>query len=194
MDYITKVCNYNKSYFYDFYLDKLNIKEAIDFIADAWNNVTQTTIRNCWMKTGILPNSDDAIMVDANIQDPKFDDSMNVINTFPDASGVNEYLDSFDQNVPAEEYLNDEQIINLVQFEKEANEEDNDTSDEEIPLVSAKQAVNGLKTFIQYFEQQNNDSQFNTNELYIFRKYFHIVKVKETNSKRQGTLDNFLNN
>ena len=76
MDYITKVCNYNKSYFYDFYLDKLNIKEAIDFIADAWNNVTQTTIRNCWMKTGILPNSDDAIMVDANIQDPKFVDSV----------------------------------------------------------------------------------------------------------------------
>ena len=80
------------------------------------------------MKTGILPNSDDAIMVDANIQDPKFDDSMNVINTFPDVSDVNKYLHSFDQ---------------------EMNENDNDSSsDEEIPLIPVTNAISSLETFI----------------------------------------------
>ena len=132
---------------------------------------------------------DDSIDNDDNMNDIEY-----LLQNLPEAAKVQEYLKQFDSPISTEEVLTDEQIINLVQFEKEANEEDNDTSDEEIYLVSAKQAVNGLKTFIQYFEQQNNDSQFNTNELYIFRKYFHIVKVKETNSKRQGTLDNFLNN
>ena len=31
------------------------MKEAIDHIALAWNNVSQITIQNCWNKTGILP-------------------------------------------------------------------------------------------------------------------------------------------
>ena len=37
--------------------EKVNIKEAIDYIADAWDNVTDKTIFNCWVKTGILPSS-----------------------------------------------------------------------------------------------------------------------------------------
>jgi hypothetical protein len=43
--------------------NKLNVEEAIDYIAEAWNNITPTTIQNCWMKTGILPfyNDDDDI-------------------------------------------------------------------------------------------------------------------------------------
>jgi len=92
---------------------------------------------------------------------------------------VNEYLHSFDQNVPAEEYLNDEQIINLVQFE-EMNENGNDSSsDEEILLVSAKNATNGLETFINFFEQQKNDEKFKPDDLHIFRKYLGIVRLME---------------
>ena len=64
----------------------------------------------------------------------------------------------------------------------------------EIPIVSAQQAVNSLQTFIKYFEQQDDLTQFNINDLHTFRKYLHLIKVKETNSRRQGMLDNFLNN
>ena len=45
--------------------EKVNIKNAIDYLADAWENVTDETIFNCWVKTGILPSNendmDDAI-------------------------------------------------------------------------------------------------------------------------------------
>jgi hypothetical protein len=34
----------------------INIKDAINFASIAWQNVTRETIRNCWMKTGILPD------------------------------------------------------------------------------------------------------------------------------------------
>ena len=36
--------------------NKLNLKQAIDFIAQAWNQVRGVTIANCWKVTGILPN------------------------------------------------------------------------------------------------------------------------------------------
>ena len=32
----------------------IDIKKAVDFVAKAWDNVTPTTITNCWKKTGII--------------------------------------------------------------------------------------------------------------------------------------------
>jgi len=37
--------------------EKINIKEAIDYLAESWQNVIEETIFNCWKKTGILPSS-----------------------------------------------------------------------------------------------------------------------------------------
>jgi hypothetical protein len=37
--------------------EEYNIKHAIYNVFDAWNNVDRNTIRNCWLKTGILPTS-----------------------------------------------------------------------------------------------------------------------------------------
>ncbi|CAJ0926299.1 18318_t:CDS:10 [Entrophospora sp. SA101] len=83
------------------------------------------TIRNCWIKARFLPNSDDIIIVDVNIQDLEYYDSANSINALLDANDVNEYFDIFDQD------------------------NDNDSSsDEEIPLIPVKNAINGLESFI----------------------------------------------
>ncbi|CAB4437119.1 unnamed protein product [Rhizophagus irregularis] len=38
---------------------QVKYKEAIDYITEGWNNVTQKTIRNCWIKTDILSTYDD---------------------------------------------------------------------------------------------------------------------------------------
>ena len=34
-----------------------NIKDAIYVAAEAWENVSQSVIRDCWIKTGILPDN-----------------------------------------------------------------------------------------------------------------------------------------
>ena len=39
--------------------EKINIKEAIDYLVDAWKQVTKETIYNYWKKTGILPSLTD---------------------------------------------------------------------------------------------------------------------------------------
>ena len=77
---------------------------------------------------------------------------------------------------------------------KENEDKDENSSDEEIPLITAKQAINGLEIFIKYFEQQNDNLRFNTSELHIFQKYLYITKVVEINSKKQSTIDNFIGN
>ena len=141
-----------------FYLrNKLNVKEAIDHIAESWNNITETIIRNCQEKTGILPpiNEIDMDNMDSDI-DNNIDDELDfeekieyLLQNLPEADDIHDYLQKFDSPTSTKDNFTDEQIINLVKSEE--NEDDNDTSDEEIPIVSTQQAVNCLQTFIKYF-------------------------------------------
>jgi hypothetical protein len=119
-----------------------------------------------------------------------------LLNELPEVDKIQEYFQMFDQEIPTEEILTDEEIINMIRADKEqeTNENENDNeSDEEIPLVSVNKALNELKSFISFFEQQS-DVEFNADDLSIFRRYLQVVKVKEINSKKQSTLDLFFNN
>ena len=104
----------------------------------------------------------------------------------PDAEGIQEYFQIIDQNIPTEEFLTDEQIVNMVLTEEK--EESDIEEEEEVPPVLVNKAIDGLKTFINYFEQQDN-SMYNIEDLKIFRKYLRIAKVKDFNSKKQSTID-----
>ena len=168
--------------------NKLNVKEAIDFIAEAWDNVTQTTIRNCWKKTGILPSSD-LIVDDINMEDFELDELDEIdIDFLPEADNLRNYLEILDEDIPTEEHLTDEQILNLLQDEE--YESENESEDEEVLIVSEKEEIEACKTLINYFEQQN-DPAFSIDDLHIFKKYLRIIKAKVFNSKHQTTLDNF---
>jgi hypothetical protein len=45
-------------------LQTLKISDAITLCSSAWKEVTAETIKNCWLKTGILPISEDAMEID----------------------------------------------------------------------------------------------------------------------------------
>ncbi|GES96197.1 tigger transposable element-derived protein 6-like [Rhizophagus clarus] len=179
--------------------NKLNIKEAINYIADAWSNVTQTTIQNCWIKTGILPsgnikdidinNNSDDINSDLSELESLFDELPE------DSDNLLEYFQMLDKEISTEEILTDEQIINFIKHdesEKDKDDDDDDDDDDVISLVPAKKTVDSLKIFIDYFEQQV-DNDFNFNDLQIFKKHLRIVRFKAFDSKNQTTLDAFLN-
>ena len=53
-------------FFFFVYRNKLNVRQAIDFISNSCNEVTDITIQNCWRKMGILPDTNEIEMPDAN--------------------------------------------------------------------------------------------------------------------------------
>ncbi|CAB4436504.1 unnamed protein product [Rhizophagus irregularis] len=124
----------------DYTKNKLNLKEAIEYIADGWNNVTQKTIRNCWIKTGILPSyiDDDDVNFDLRNFEPDSDatEIEDLLDNLPETDNVRNYFQILDHEIPAEENLTEEQIVNLVQLEKKEESEEDDDSDNEIPPVS----------------------------------------------------------
>ncbi|CAG8779368.1 15091_t:CDS:2 [Cetraspora pellucida] len=65
-----------------------------------------------------------------------------------------------------EETLDDTQIVETVLAEQlECKQGDPKDSDEKPPKISASEGLNGLKTFISFAEQMNNDFFFNNNDI-----------------------------
>ncbi|KAF0416232.1 CENP-b protein 1 [Gigaspora margarita] len=137
---------------------KLNVLEAIQFISDACKGVTQQTIHNCWKKTEIV----DTI------------------------SGLTAYVND-NEVVPTEEFLDDEQIVELA---TQTAEFDSSSSDEELVLISHKKGLEALTTFIDYFGQQT-DAEFKIEDLRTLKKYNNIVRRKYLANMKQKTLENF---
>ncbi|CAG8717971.1 21660_t:CDS:2 [Rhizophagus irregularis] len=119
-------------------------------------------------ETGILPTYDDDNDDDVDENDLESDlddeDIEDYFDNLPNSDDIIKYFQMLDHEIPTEKNLTDEEIVNL--------------------------AVSGLKIFINYFEQQDN-SEFNIDDLRVFRKYLRIARTQEFNSKRQSTLDMF---
>jgi len=126
---------------------------------------------------------------DMNIQEYEDDNELEgFLNELPESDKILEYFQTLDHEILTEEYLTDEQIINMIQADKENQEVEESKNDKEISIVSVKNAVSRLKNFIKFFEQQNN-VKFNNDDLHVFRKYLQIGKLIEFNSKKQWTLN-----
>ena len=190
-----------------FFRNKINVKEAMEYVAKAWDLVTAETITNCWRKTGILPtiNNDDINDID-DIDDIQQDelaiqenqkiikDLLQRFSSIQDESfslELNKYLETIDLTISTEQALTDIKIIRLV-LDEERNkvELDDSESGNESLAITIQEGFNGLKTWIQYFEEQN-DKEFNMEEMYIFRKYMDIMRRKLVESKKQKTITSF---
>src|SRR2546421_11128804 len=134
--------------------NKLNVKQAIDYIARAWDNVSITTIQNCWHATGILPgatellNADD--LADIFVVDlmPEFEFESEITRD------IEQYMQILDEPIATETILNNEEIIAMVQtdmaLEQDLDPGDTDENEMPPPLVSLQQACDVLRKTIRY--------------------------------------------
>ena len=179
--------------------ERINIKKAINYVAEAWNHVTEETVLNCWRKTGILPslsneNRDDASQIQQEEMDIKKADIDQMIkeldiDNFSAFSLANVLIDFFQklEEIPTENILDENDIIRLIQ--EEICDQNSDSEKEEI-LVSSGDALKSLKTWISFFEQQYTD-EFHVKDLNLFKRYFKIVKWLEQQSRKQSSITDF---
>ena len=180
--------------------EKINIKEAINYVAEAWDHVTEETIWNCWKKTGILPSLsneevDNAAQIRREMMDNETADINEIINELdmdnPSAASLANALNGFFhdlEEISTEELLNEDDIIRLIQDQDQ--EDDNGDSEEEQTLVPPSDALKSLQTWITFFEQQEID-ELCVEDMKIFEKYFKIVKRLEQQSRKQVSITDF---
>lgn len=149
----------------------LNIYDAINFSKNAWNSVSQQTIKNCWRHTGI-PSQDE---IDDEIED--HDDQavcdemelQDLIDQLPfdDSIGVEEFL-HIDDFLKNNEGLTDEEVISMVKSKN--NELETDLNEEEsLEIISKREALGYLNDLVVFFEH-SSDASSGLNELNLLKK------------------------
>jgi len=142
---------------------EIDIRKAINFVSEAWKNVTSITINNCWIKTGIIPldyeeQVGDATTLIQNIINDQRDNVDNLIDklNFSSALTAEEYI-SIDNN-ENNEMPTEEEILNSFE---EIEEEDVIVSSTTIPNVSINEAVKAFETAFNFLEKNNIQTDYN---------------------------------
>ncbi|CAG8627739.1 13582_t:CDS:2 [Acaulospora morrowiae] len=145
-------------------IKKLNIKEAIEIVADAWDNVKQETIKNYWLNTGILT----AEMTHTNVDNMETDeadndivelisvlDSLSIAEPSINSLTANEYIE-IDNNLVNAELPTDDELVKeilLVEGVLHPTQVDmKDSSKKEEASISVKVGREALVTARKFLE------------------------------------------
>ncbi|CAG8665120.1 16176_t:CDS:2, partial [Acaulospora morrowiae] len=156
--YILKLFEESK----DINKEKINIKDVINYVSEAWSHVTKNMIWNCWRKTGILPTlineeMNNAIQIQQEVREHEIADINQIVE---DLNKTDSYV------APLEE---------MEEVDK------NDESEEEPILISFGDAVKSLTNWITFFEQQQSN-EFKTENIDVFKKYLSLTQQLERKS------------
>lgn len=137
----------------------IDLLQAITLLTKAWNDVSSTTIANCFHKAGFKK-----IDPDESVQEEQLEEELEESNDFPDWSelGMNDvsfedFVKIYEQVIVAES-MTDLEILKLVSSEKSDQEEkDDEESDAEGQCetkISVSRAVELLIELRQFAHQQ----------------------------------------
>ena len=180
---------------------EINIKKCIKYVARAWNAVTQSTIENCWLKTGILPK-DDEVEIDLEfhaetqvhlmhmreleeVQD--LIDQLYLENPFT----ADEFI-QYDNFGLTAEMISNEEILKAILPNNPNNQEEVEDFDP-LPPITHNEAIEHYDKVILYLEQQEDNFDMKKDELNFVKKLKKEALKQRFISARQTNLNNFIN-
>jgi len=164
-----------------------NIKDAIDWVAQAWHNVSTSTIQNCWDKTGIL------------VQNPRID----IVDEFIDLSDDNgtELQSLLNQlsteHVTAEEYVNLENSVqsndaltveDIVQTIQEPSEDELSEDEPFLPNISPSEALCALDKLVIYLDQ---NQEIYSNVKSVLRNLRRSIDCQAIEIRKQSSITQY---
>ena len=183
-------------------MKKLNIKEAIEIVADAWDNVKQETIKNCWLSTGILPAEMTLVNAD-NMETDEADndivelisalDSLSIAEPSIDSLTANEYIE-IDNNLVSAELPTDEELVEEILLAEgvlhPTQVDMEDSSEKEEASISVKVGREALVTARKFLEQREFTTE---SDIRYIRNIIKRLDEAVEMSKRQTSLMEFIN-
>ncbi|KAL4096621.1 hypothetical protein QTP88_021540 [Uroleucon formosanum] len=155
---------------------KINILEALHFVNEAWNNINDVTIRNCFRHGGFVKMEEEKEdNHNKDLADKTYEDWMDI-----------------DRDLPtSEEYSEDQICQSIINEITNNNDEENDESDEKVEVVvkppSNKEVLEALDVIRRAVHHRGN----NFNIQYEYEQY--IFGILEEN-KKQTKITNFFQN
>jgi len=198
-------------------LEKINIRQAIDFAMGAWNGVQQETITNCWKSTGILPNVNEIegdeiegeeievneIEVNEDITRGIRQELHKLINELPslkDPMNVEAYLNvESEHGVQTEGVWKDDEILEIVLGDVDSGMDDDDDDDNVMKVVmepwSSKRVLESLEQISIYWQNQGGsevkDERAKQNYKMVLRMIQDVNLNRKENQKQSQITDYF---
>lgn len=177
---------------------KINVKEAIEIVADAWDNVKSETIKNCWHHTKILPSETTAVITD-NMDMDETDNIAELVLTLDNLSIVDgltaeEYIE-IDSNLVSTGLLTEEELIEeilltegvLQQAQEDIEENSSEGEEASISVKLGREALMMAKKFLE-------QKEFTTeNDIRYMRNIIQRLDESVERSKRQTSLIEYIN-
>jgi len=174
-------------------LQALKISDAITLCSHAWKAVTAETIKNCWLKTGILPISEDAMEIDTGSNNQQVGDLQNLIdelNTIEtsDKLDATEFItiDNDDSLEYGDTEVTDEEIISCVRpttLETEQEEEGI------LQTITTAEVLKSLDTVISYVKNPPQNLVFELKHINSINEIKNRIGRYEIDSRKQATLE-----
>ncbi|CAB5199979.1 unnamed protein product [Rhizophagus irregularis] len=187
-------------------LDEIDIKKCIKYIARAWNNVTNDTIKNCWLKAGIIPEygepSDDesvnreAYENNADIQLElerlrELEEVQVLINKLGfENSFTAEKFVLYDDFEVTTEMISDYEILKAVQPN---NQEKEEIEEEPLSTITHNEVIKCYDKVILYLQCQEKNYGSNDEDIKFIKKLKKEALRERFCSTKQINLDNFVN-
>ncbi|CAG8818266.1 27976_t:CDS:1, partial [Dentiscutata erythropus] len=138
----------------------VTLYDAINFVAQAWKNVTSSTIIRSWGRAGILSsmeNLDDTMHEETELKASASEEAkleaeiINIIECLPidDPLDIQEYI-KIDNYMNIEDDLTINEIVDIVNGQDESESEK-----EQEEMVKIGDAIVGLDNLIKYVQQNN---------------------------------------
>jgi|tagenome__1003787_1003787.scaffolds.fasta_scaffold20624770_2 hypothetical protein len=180
---------------------EIDIKKCIKYVVRAWDNVTQSTVKNCWLKADILPkDNEDEIDVDFRAE------TQVLLTHIKELEEVQDLIDKLDLENPltADEFvqfdgseitmemITNEEILKVIlpnNHEKELEESDFNP----LPSITHNEAIEHYNKVIVYLEQQEDKFDMKKEELKFIKKLRKEALKQRFISAKQTNLDKFVN-
>jgi hypothetical protein len=173
----------------------VNIRNAIDFVVEAWNQVDSLTVKNCWLKTGIIP-PDDERDVDMELN----------LNRKNDENNLNDAIQKlpYDDTLPGLEYINidklsedeilleDDEIIETVRPRHNEGTAQDDDENEFIPNISLSDVLSSIEKLITFYNFPLENYEVTGDELKILKGIRRKVLRFKSESMLQLNLDEYV--
>lgn len=189
--------------------NEINIKKCIKYVAHAWDNVTNTTIKNCWLKANIMPEygepSDDE-SVDRKDHENNNDIQLELerlreleevqvlINKldFEDPFTAEEFV-FYDDSERTTEMISDEEILKSIQpNNNQEKEEIEEIEEEPLPTITHNEVIECYDKVILYLRQEKNYGS-NDEDIKFIKKLKKEALRERFCSAKQINLNNFFN-
>jgi hypothetical protein len=186
--------------------DEIDIKKCIKYVSRAWEYVTNTTIKNCWLKANIMPEygepSDDESVEREDRENNadillelerlrELEEVQVLINKldFINPLTAEEFV-LYDDSEKTTEMISDEEILKAIQPN---NQEKEEIEEEPLPTITHNEVIECYDKVILYLQCQEKNFGSNDEDLKVIRKLKKDALRERFSSTKQINLNNFVN-